>query len=114
MEDVTADKLSDNKFQPTSGYERETKVKIETETDHPPKKKKKVMKEPVHTAVKAAMLAISTAVELVNGNKDASVARGTKGHELVAGQKLPHGDNVSDGRQSADGRQSTDGKGDRR
>jgi hypothetical protein len=46
MEDVTADKSSDNEFQPTSGYERKTEVEIETETDRPPKKKK-VAKEPV-------------------------------------------------------------------
>ena len=57
----------------------------------------------MHAAVKAAQLAISTAVELVNGNKDTSVAGGTKGHVLADGKKLPHGDNMSYGRWSADG-----------
>jgi hypothetical protein len=86
MEDVTGDESSNNKFQPTSGYERETKVKIKTETDRPPKKKK-VVKKLVRTAVKAAQLAVSNAIELTNGNKDTLVAGGTKGHELVAGKK---------------------------
>jgi len=98
MEDITADKSSDNEFQPTSGYEHKTKIEIETKTDRPPKKKKKVVKEPVCAAVKAAKLAVSTAVELANRNKDTSVAGGTKGHELAAGKKLPHGNNMSDGR----------------
>ena len=104
MEDVTVDESSDNEFQPTLGYERETEVEIETETDRPPKKKKKVAKEPVRAAVKAAQLAVSAAMELTNGNKDASVAGGTIGHELAAGKKLPHGDNVSDRKRSADGK----------
>ena len=104
MEDITVDKLSNNEFQPTSGYEHETKVEIETETDCPPKKKKKVAKELVHAAVKAAQLAVSAAMELTNGNKDTLVAGGTIGHELAAGKKLPHGGNVSDGKQSADGK----------
>ena len=40
MEDIITDELSNNKFQPTLGYEHKTEVKIETKTDCPPKMKK--------------------------------------------------------------------------
>ncbi|KAF8495461.1 hypothetical protein F5888DRAFT_1635530 [Russula emetica] len=90
---------NDDEFQPTSESATECadKTDDETETELPPKKKKKIAKEPVPVA--AAQVA-SDAGKSKGGKKklEALIVVSTltsKGNHLTDGKKLPHGDNVS-------------------
>jgi hypothetical protein len=92
---------NDDDFQPkptsSPATERADKTDDETETELPPKKKKKTTKEPVCVAQVS-----SNGVESKEGKKNlgTSIAVSTlttKGNLFADGKKLPRGDNVSDG-----------------
>jgi hypothetical protein len=94
---------NDGEFEPPTDR---ADTEVETETEAPPKKKKTTVKEPVRTAIKAAL-----ARDPEGGKKglEGSVAEEpTKGHPIADGKKLPHGDNVFDRRPESADRKAPD------
>jgi len=89
---------NDDEFEPPTDRPG-TEVETKTETETPPKKKK-MAKESVRTAIKAAL-----ARDPEGGKKGSVPEEPTKGHPFADGKKLPHADNALDRRpKSVDGK----------
>jgi len=94
---------NDDEFEPpTDRPGTEVETETESESEAPPKKKKKTAKEPVRTAIKAALACDSEGGK--KGLEGSSAEEPTKGTTFADGKKLPHGDNVFDRRPESDGK----------